>query len=466
MKKCAILLLAGGIYALLIPAVFAEDLDKDVRRPAHSADSAEQAAETVEEASLLESVEGPAGITYADILKDPDNIELSYNYAKKQVREGDLKGASATLERILALAPDMSRVRLIYAIVLYRLDNLIEARRELKTLESSLMPDTLRDEIRDYLKRIERRLKRTDISAMLGLGANYDTNRNASPSSGERLFYDVPITLVTGLKEDDASSVVMTRLGATHDLGTQAGHTVFGELSGYRAEQNKVDVLDLQAYSLRAGGGIKTRFGTFTPAGTLGRVLLSERTYLRMHGGDLRWDYSLNQRTKLFALGQSVYQDYVNTRDIPAATERAGWLTGGVAGGNYILNPLMRLTGSLGYFRNDAKKRYNAYDRYELKGAHAWLLGKGCFLLTSLVFHSDKYLKADAVVSRKTVRKDTGLRAAVTLGAPLGFIAKPLKPMLLTVTGERFDSSSNLTNYTYRNNKLGMMLIYKWDFSI
>ena len=466
MKKYFSILPVLGAIAFLPAIVFAEDLDKDVRRPAYSADSAEQAAETGEEAKLLESVEGPADIAYADVLKDPDNIDLNYNYAKKQVREGDLKGASATLERILALAPDMSRVRLVYAVVLYRLDNLLEARRELKALESVLMPESLREEIKDYLKRIERRLRRTDISAMIGLGANYDTNRNAAPSSGERLFNDRPVVLTTGLKEDDASSVLMARVKATHDLGLQAGHTVFAELGAYRAEQNKVNILDLQAYTLRAGGGLRTRFGEFTPAGTLGRVLLSERTYLRMSGGDVRWDYSLNKRVKLFALGQAVYQDYVNTRDITIATERTGWRTGGQAGAHYLLNPVMRLTGGAGYFRNNAKKRYNAYDRYELKGSHAWLLGKGCFLLSSLVFQSDKYLKADVAVSRAKVRKDTGLRAAFTFGAPLGFIAKPLRPLLLTVTGEKFKSDSNLTNHTYINNKAGIMLVYKGDFSI
>jgi len=467
MTRFATILLAAGMLAVLVSAADAEDLDSDIRKPADSAEAVNKAADTAEAAGLLKSVEDSADVTYAEILKDPDNIELSYRYAKKQVRDGDLKGASATLERILTLSPDMVKVRLVYAVVLYRLDNLIEARRELKALDSTLLTESLRGEVKEYLKRIESRLKRTVINGMLGLGWHYDTNRNASPSSGQRLFYATPITLVTGLREDDTSALLMAKAGVTHDPGTQAGHTVFAEVSGYRAEQNKVNVLDLQAYSLRAGGVLKTRrLGEFKPAGEVGQVLLTEKTYLRTHGGDIRWDLRVNQKIGLFALGQASYQDYVKIQDIPTATERTGWQTGGLAGANYILRPVIRLTGSLGYFHKDAKKLYNAYDRYEFKGSLAWLMGKGCFMMGSLILHSDRYMKAEAAVDYKTKRSDTGLRAGVTLGAPLGFIAEPLTPFLLTATYEQFRSKSNLTNYTYNNNMTGMMLTYKWDLSL
>ena len=46
---------------------------------------------------------------------------------RAQIRRGDVRGAGATLERILLMRPDLPRIRLLYAIVLYRLDNLDEA---------------------------------------------------------------------------------------------------------------------------------------------------------------------------------------------------------------------------------------------------------------------------------------------------------------------------------------------------
>ena len=70
-------------------------------------------------------------VTFEQVLADPDNIDLNFRYAETQIRKGDVRGASATLERILLIEPDLPRVRLLYAIVQFRLENLAEAEREL-----------------------------------------------------------------------------------------------------------------------------------------------------------------------------------------------------------------------------------------------------------------------------------------------------------------------------------------------
>ncbi|WP_303980791.1 M48 family metallopeptidase [Dongia mobilis] len=68
-------------------------------------------------------------VTYDQVLADPDNIELSYLYAISQIRKADLLGASATLDRLILLAPKEPNIRALRAIVLYRLDNLREAEK-------------------------------------------------------------------------------------------------------------------------------------------------------------------------------------------------------------------------------------------------------------------------------------------------------------------------------------------------
>jgi hypothetical protein len=52
-------------------------------------------------------------VTYADILANPDDIELNLAYAQNQIADGNVLGASATFERILLLKPDHARARLL-----------------------------------------------------------------------------------------------------------------------------------------------------------------------------------------------------------------------------------------------------------------------------------------------------------------------------------------------------------------
>jgi len=111
-------------------------------------------------ANFLLSTDDGGDITYADILANPDDIVLNFRWAKAQLARGDVRGASATLERILVLDPDLAPVRLYYAIVLYRLDSLDEARSQFdRLLQMDISPD-VEANIRQYVSAIERRRKR------------------------------------------------------------------------------------------------------------------------------------------------------------------------------------------------------------------------------------------------------------------------------------------------------------------
>ena len=109
----------------------------------------------------LGALDDGVDVTYAEVLGNPDNIELNVRFALTQIRQGNVRGAGATLERILLIAPNIAEIRILYAVVLFRLDNLDEAEREMKmVLELPLSPE-LRGQIDDYLAQIETRRKRT-----------------------------------------------------------------------------------------------------------------------------------------------------------------------------------------------------------------------------------------------------------------------------------------------------------------
>ena len=165
-----------GLALIASPAVAqTQTQTQDISVPKSATELLKESGKAAEAAS--EADFGAGGkITYAQILADPDNIDLNFQYARNQAAEGDLRGAAGTLERILLINPKLPQVRLIYAIVLFRLDNIDEAEREFRAVSGLDLSPSLRAEIASYLKRIEQRRKRTRYSAQVTFGPHYDSN--------------------------------------------------------------------------------------------------------------------------------------------------------------------------------------------------------------------------------------------------------------------------------------------------
>lgn len=75
-------------------------------------------------------------ITFDDVYASPDNAALNLAFANQQISKGDLLSAANTLERLLLSHPNRDSVRLLYAKVLFMLDDKNGAKRELTLLKA------------------------------------------------------------------------------------------------------------------------------------------------------------------------------------------------------------------------------------------------------------------------------------------------------------------------------------------
>ena len=207
--------------------VSAQTSDTDV--PAREITSAQDAKQAAARALDFGAPEDGTPVAYEDVLRDPDNVELNFRYARTLVRQGELRGAAATLERILLVDPDLAQVRLFYAVVLFRLDIIDEAEREFRAVAALDIPADARAEIEAYIERIALARRATRYTATLSAGAHYDTNRAASPRGETRLFFDIPIPV--GDEEDDVGFLGIDSFRVDHDLGFQDRHELFGVLT-------------------------------------------------------------------------------------------------------------------------------------------------------------------------------------------------------------------------------------------
>lgn len=464
------LALASFFFFVSFPCL-AEDMANEtdyLRRETRSERQAAGVAERSKEKEVTDKYK--TGVTYQDILKDPDNIALNVRYAQEQIAREELASAAATLERVLMLDPNLTDVRFLYAVVLYRLRNLNDAQKELDALKTVALSSDLQKQVTDYERKIKRGKRRTHFDLRESVGWGYDTNRNAAPISKRQLVNNtVTDVLATNGRTADTHFLNVSSLDVTHDLGFQAGHTVFGSFTYFLQDQNQVSSLDLGSYQTELGGTYKAKWFDFTPSFIMNYIFLSSESFLRTQGGNFLFERNLTKKLKAFYDFKVERQDYMNISEDTNARGRKGPEFSNFWGASYLILPTMKWTSAIGYSDKEAKEKFNAYDRLSLNNTHTWVLPKGQFLINTFNVNFDDYSTPEFAVGN-LIRHDKTLRYRATYGAPLEtlmigkILPKPFKDVVLTFSYEYYRAFSNISNYAYANNKIEGMLTKRWEF--
>ena len=459
--------LAAALMVVLAPSAWAQTTATDEIERETTA--AEKRARAAGQALDYRAVKDGEPVSYADVLRDPDNLELNFRFARQQVRRGDVRGAAATLERILLVNPDLAQVRLFYAVVLFRLDNIDEAEREFRTVAALGIAADVRAEVDSYLARIKRQRQTTRYTASLTLGVHYDSNRPSAPRRGTRLLFDVPVD-VSG-EEDDVGYLGIVSLRVDHDLGYQDRHELFGMVTYYHDEQVTQDTQDVQSFMVEAGGIYRSPFWDIDVVPSVFRthLRLSRETFFQDIGANLRFERDFTPRIKAFASTRISDQTFSPITETRTAQDRDGRQIEGMVGGRYVISPTMRISGDLLHLDKSAKGEFFSYYRDQVRLEHTWLLGGGQFLLNLFSYQRDRYAKSDQAVSASK-RRDDIFRYRLTYGAPLGFFFGSgtlwggIEDITLTATGEWLRSHSNLNNFDFKNFKGQGLLTKTWRY--
>jgi len=95
-------------------------------------------------------------ITFEQVYKNPENMDLRLNYARQQAAAGDYLSAAGALEAMLYSQPNWDSARIFYALLLFELDDKLGARRELDIL----LPRQLTAQQRNIADKLMKKLRR------------------------------------------------------------------------------------------------------------------------------------------------------------------------------------------------------------------------------------------------------------------------------------------------------------------
>src|SRR6185503_13368926 len=151
-------------------------------------------------------------------------------------------------------------------------------------LRKLTITDDVRKELDGYQAAIDKRLKSNHLSGQLGIGWEYDDNRNATPASGHLLFANSPINDVTP-RTGDTSLLFLGSVEAKHAFSGNNEASL--GVDYFRSEQTQLKNLNIQAYSVNAGDSIRTPWDfTVKPSLIFDHALIAQSTFLRDRGLD------------------------------------------------------------------------------------------------------------------------------------------------------------------------------------
>lgn len=427
-----------------------------------------------EGADRYRSIKG-GPVTLAQVMRHPDDINLNFRYAQTQVADGDLRGASATLERILLINPRLVNIRLFYAYVLYRLDNNTGLEEQLKLLHGAHLSASDQQEVINLQKRASRRQRATVFSANLAAGFAYQSDANYAPDSG---FNDVIVATPLGPfigqvpvptpAQDDMAAIGSANISVRHDLGYQAGHYLFGSVGTYWNEQADVGTSDYNTIMGNAGLRYFAPWADITAQFLGGNFRLNGHNFMNYYAFDinLQRDF-LAGALRLNLRQRTTYEDYVvSSTD---SQERTGPRYAFELGGQYRLAPNQQVGGALIYTDKNAKKSWREFDGLDFRINHTWIISRGIYIQNALDYYYENYNTPDPRVSLKT-RKDNNFSYQITFSSPLNRLFRNINlprsigDIRLNAALSYTVANSNIQNYKYDNLRFEILFNKHFDF--
>lgn len=467
--------IAKGMGAALLAAIApVAALGQDAAVEVEEARAGREAAGPLEatEAARASLLFGPLRegdrVDFSEVLEHPDDLDRNLRLARTQIAEGDLLGASATLERILLLEPGLAEARLLRAVVLLRLDDLLEAERELSRLLDGPLDPGSRSVVDAWLDEVQARRRRTRVHLSLATGLSWDDNRGAAPASGSVLLFDRRFRLGDGGRpRSDVAALGSARLEFERDLGLHEGHRLAGGVSVYASKQDELDRFDLKSAAADLAAVLNLGAFRVEPRLRANLVDLSSEKFVRRLGASLGAERALGPRLAWTGELRSAYVDYDGIPGSRRAHEYTGFDSGLAVGLRFDPSPVHRLELRAGPVLRSAERRYYGYAGVEAELAHTWLLGGGAFLRAGASMAWRRYKDAQDLVSRK-IRRDLLGSLRLGVGAPLrlislGRIGGEVGEVVVSIDLEHFFASSNLPNYTWRSRRVGLLVSRRFE---
>ena len=362
----------------------------------------------------------PDAPSFDQVLATPDNTKVDVDYARAQANAGNLLEAAAALERVLIVHGGLSDVRLFYAAVLYRLDDLQEAAEQLQLLDDHALSPLQKAEADKYRSLVRRRGTAGKAAGKFGgslsVGVSYDSDAFGA--------LNTQFDFAGGqVKQHGSADTFSGELHGAVPLGQGDDLSLFGAVAGYDREQLSGGDDRLKSLEGRLGLAHEGPVQSWSIGAVARTYSIFSSHYLDEYGALATASWRTSPSTTLSLSAEAVDQTFHDPL-IDFYVAHAG-LPGNRDGGRYGVNLSVShrfsakstVSVGIGYAYKTAGYKPFGYSAPGVRGRWDVLLGRGAYLSASGDARFFSYRGVDKFFLGAK-RSDTRSTANVALGAP------------------------------------------------
>lgn len=400
-----------------------------------------------------------------EMLADIGDPQLSFDFVQAATKVGDLRGAVASLERMLLIDPGLANIELELGVLLMSLGNADLGQYHIqRALRAPNVPLVVRRRAERIMASSGGAVGRSFWRGRLSINGSHDSNVNSSPSMPEVLVLSGPGTL-SSLEEPDSS--FNFSLGATHvyAFAGNSGSSFETNLLAYASAYDEFSDQNLITGRVETGPALRlgrspNSFFFLRPYLSVGYNLLDGEDYLRESGGGLELRAQPNVRTYGFLRADYSDQDFKDSATRIFSDRSGGYLTAR-AGISRLIGQSLQLSATVASVTADADASYQAFSRIGGGVGAKFFFGYGksrppWSIGLSANLRNTDYDAADPQVTVRIVREDERSDVALTIDVPVSQAA------LIALRYQYTKNESNIPNYQFENS--GVDLGFSWRF--
>jgi tetratricopeptide (TPR) repeat protein len=265
---------------------------------------------------------------FAQMLRNPANLDATFAYADVSARLGDYEAAVSALERMLLFNPNLPRVQVELGALYFRMGSYDLAQDYFAKAAAASPPPEVRARIAEYMAQIDKATSRHHLSGYFFLGGQYQSDANVAPGS-PLILSPVGAVLLNNqfVKQPSGSVFASGSVLYSYDLEDQRRDTIDLTAVGYGNHYLNSDVSRLDLDLLEVTGGPRFNFpngallgntlASVKPYVILDEVGLGEEQYFDAYGTGLEYDETVGNDMLVKTAFEFRQKNFTNAPDRP-----------------------------------------------------------------------------------------------------------------------------------------------------
>jgi len=385
---------------------------------------------------------------FEKVYKNPDSLPLNLELAQAQLRNGNLKGAAATLGRILESYPNEAIAQLLLAQTEAQLGNTVEAKEYFRAVVNN--PSAKPEQIANAQRSLDALVDAEKLwryGAQLQAGVGGAMNPLNSSKYVTIFGFDVPTNSNTNYF--DTTWIYFASATIERAIESQTNHSIIFSASSFNQQYRSNDVANL---------GVNTATLAYQVGDITDRIVvgvnssatsLSGKGFINSTWGTASYQTTLSSDT-LVNIGINYgYNNQLQGANYSGSSTRSNWMSGLVLGGKYFINSDWLAELNLSRYRYAAQVNYESYNMTYGLASLSYFTNYGTFgIFGSSITNSYSDVDPLSNAQRYIQTNSYGANYAISLET---FGRPQKKDWTLNLTYQQGQANSNVQTYATKS---------------